>query len=38
LIPKKSDYIDTSGKSNIDLEESNSLKVLLNSKSNADKL
>jgi hypothetical protein len=37
VIPKKSDYIDTSGKSKIDLEESNSMRVLVNSKSNADK-
>ena len=35
VIPKKSDYIDTSDKSRINLEESNSLQVLVDSNSNA---
>ena len=35
VIPKKSDYIDTSDKSRANLEESNSLQVFLDSKSNA---
>ena len=38
VIPKKSDYIDTSDKSRINLEESNSLQVLVDSNSNAQKL
>jgi hypothetical protein len=35
VIPKRSDYIDTSDKSRINLEESNSLQVFVDSKSNA---